>query len=127
MKYYSSAEMQKHNFYRMPKMLICDKKYRELSSNAKLLYAIILDRASLSESNAWIDEQNKVVVFLTIDEACKLLNIGHNTANKIFKELDDYDLIERKKQGFARANIIYPKLPQQTEKETFRVPFSGKK
>ena len=116
MKYYSSTEMQKHNFYRMPKVLICDKKYRELSNNAKLLYSIILDRASLSESNAWIDEQNNVVVFLTIDEACKLLNIGHNTATKIFKELDDYGLIERKKQGFARANIIYPKLPQPTEK-----------
>ena len=116
MKYYSSAEMQKHNFYRMPKVLICDKKYQELSNNAKLLYAIILDRASLSESNAWIDEQNKVVVFLTIDEACKLLNIGHNTATKIFKELDDCGLIERKKQSFARANIIYPKLPQPTEK-----------
>lgn len=116
MKYYSSVEMQQHSFYRMPKVLICDKKYRELSSNAKLLYAIILDRASLSESNAWIDDQNKVVVFLTIDEACKLLNIGHNTATKIFKELDDCGLIERKKQGFARANIIYPKLPQQTEK-----------
>ena len=56
------------------------------------------------------------MVFLTIDEACKLLNIGHNTATKIFKELDDYGLIERKKQGFARANIIYPKLPQPTEK-----------
>jgi hypothetical protein len=116
MKYYSSADMQQHNFYRMPKMLICDEKYKGLSNNAKLLYTIILDRASLSESNAWIDEQNKVVVFLTIDEACKLLNIGHNTATKIFKELDDYGLIERKKQGFARANIIYPKLPQPTEK-----------
>ena len=116
MKYYSSTDIQQHNFYRLPKVLICDKKYRELSNNAKLLYTIILDRASLSESNAWIDEQNKVVVFLTIDEACKLLNIGHNTATKIFKELDDYGLIERKKQGFARANIIYPKLPQPTEK-----------
>ena len=59
MKYYSSLEMQQHNFYRMPKVLICDEKYRELSNNAKLLYAIILDRASLSESNAWIDEQKK--------------------------------------------------------------------
>ena len=116
MKYYSSLEMQQHSFYRIPKVLICDKKYRELSNNAKLLYAIILDRASLSESNAWIDEKNKVVVFLTIDETCKLLNIGHNTATKIFKELDDCGLIERKKQGFARANIIYPKLPQTTEK-----------
>lgn len=116
MKYYSSTEVQKHNFYRMPKFLICDEKYKKLSNNAKLLYAIILDRASLSESNAWIDEQNKVVVFLTIGEACNLLNIGHNTATKIFKELDDYGLIERKKQGFAKVNIIYPKLPQQTEK-----------
>lgn len=116
MKYYSGAEMQQHNFYRMPKALIYDEKYRKLSNNAKLLYAIILDRASLSESNAWIDDQNKVVIFLTIDEACKLLNIGHNTATKIFKELDDCSLIERKKQGFARANIIYPKLPQPTEK-----------
>lgn len=115
-QYYSSAEMQKYNFYRMPKVLIGNEKYLELSNNAKLLYAIILDRASLSERNAWIDEQNKVVVFLTIDEACRLLNIGHNTATKIFKELDDYGLIERKKQGFARANIIYPKLPQPTEK-----------
>lgn len=116
MKYYSGAEMQQHNFYRMPKALIYDEKYRKLSNNAKLLYAIILDRASLSESNAWIDDQNKVVIFLTIDEACKLLNIGHNTATKIFKELDDCSLIERKKQGFARANIIYPKLPQPTKK-----------
>jgi len=119
--------MRRHNFYRLPKVLTCDEKYRELSNNAKLLYAIILDRASLSEVNAYVDENGKVCVFLTIDEACKLLNIGHNTATKIFKELDDYGLIERKKQGFARANIIYPKLPQPTEKQTFRNPKKGKK
>lgn len=116
MKYYSNTEMQKHNFYRMPKLLIRDEKYKKLSNNAKLLYAIILDRASLSESNFLVDEKRRVIVFVTVDEACKLINIGHNTATKIFKELDDYGLIERKKQGFVRANIIYSKLPQPTEK-----------
>lgn len=119
MKYYSSTEMQKHNFFRMPKVLICDKKYRELSNNAKLLYAIILDRASLSESNAWIDDQNKVVVFLTIGEACNLLNIGHNTATKIFKELDDYGLIERKNKALQEQISFIRNCLNQPENKLF--------
>ena len=102
--------LKKQCFYRFPKSIILDERYKYLSNNAKLLYGIILDRASLSEINGLCDKDGRIQVFLTNEQACKILNIGHNTASKIFKELDDFDLIDRSKQGFGKANIIYPKI-----------------
>ena len=108
--YFSSELLKKQCFYRFPKSIILDERYKYLSNNAKLLYGIILDRASLSELNGLCDKDGRVQVYLTNEQACKILNIGHNTASKIFKELDDFDLIDRSKQGFGKANIIYPKI-----------------
>lgn len=108
--YFSSEILKKQSFYRLPKSIILDERYKHLSNNAKLLYGIILDRASLSENNGLHDKGGRIQVYLTNEQVCKTLNIGHNSASKVFKELYDFDLIDRTRQGFGKANIIYPKI-----------------
>lgn len=109
--YFSTEKYKNYTFYRFPKFVITDKRYKNLSSNAKLLYGLILDKAGLSEKNYKHDKDGRIKVFFTNKQVCNLLNIGHNTVTKIFKELESYDLIDRSKQGFGQANITYPKLP----------------
>ena len=110
-EYYSKESISKHNFYKMPKFLFTDEKYKRLSLSAKVLYSLIIDRASLSTENQFIDKTGKVYVFMTNQEAGELLCCSHEKTSKIFKELEKLQLIERRKQGICRAYIIYPKIP----------------
>lgn len=124
--YYSSELLRKQSFYRLPKSIILDERYRDLSNTAKLLYGLILYRASLSENNGLCDKDGRIQVYLTNEQVCQILNIGHNTASKIFKELDDFDLIDRSKQGFGKANIIYPKIISYIPKSEAIHPKTGR-
>ena len=50
------------SFYRIPKALFQDSRFQQLSTDAKTLYGILLDRMSLSVKNGWLDEQNRVFI-----------------------------------------------------------------
>lgn len=67
-------------FYRVPQVLFTDDEFRYISSEAKLLYGFLLDRTALSAKNKWTDEDGKVYVFFTQDEAKEKLNIGTGKA-----------------------------------------------
>ena len=110
-EYYSKESLSKYTFYKIPKFLFTEEKYKKLSLSAKVLYCFIIDRASLSSENNFIDEKGKIYVFMTNQEVCEKLTCSHVKASKIFKELEKLQLIERKKQGICRAYIIYPKIP----------------
>ena len=110
-RYFSKEKLGELTFYKIPKMLFTDKKYNMLSVCAKVLYCMLLDRASLSKENGYIDSNGNVIVFMTNSQACDLLSCSHEKASKLFKELETFNLIERKKQGLCRTLIIYPKLP----------------
>lgn len=120
-EYYSKQMLKQHTFYKMPKFLFTDEKYKRLSLSAKVLYSLILDRSSLSSKNKFIDENGNVYVFMTNQEVCEKLCCSHEKASKIFKELEKVELIERKKQGFCRTYIIYPKLPYVSDFQQSRV------
>ena len=67
---------------------------------------------SLSVKNQWFDEENKAYIYFSVEDIMELLNCGKNKAVKIMQELDDetgIGLIEKKRQGFGKANIIYVK------------------
>lgn len=105
--YFYHRESEKFSFYILPKLLIYDDLFKELSSDAKILYACLLDRMDLSSKNGWRDSDGRVFIIFTIEEIMESLNKSNKTAVKIIKELDDIGLIQRKRQGLGKPNLIY--------------------
>ena len=60
------------SFYRIPKALFQEPRFQSLSTDAKILYGILLDRMSLSVKNGWLDEQNRVFIIFTIEDLHRL-------------------------------------------------------
>lgn len=107
LNYYTGNEKDEVTFFKLPKALIQNPVFGNLSNEAKLLYTLLVDRVKLSKINNWcIDE--KLYIYFTREEASKLLNISIRTAVKVFKELEK-DLIENIPQGLQKPNIIYVK------------------
>ena len=94
-------------FYKLPKILFIDDKYKELSTDSKVLYALLLDRQGLSKKNNWIDKYGMYYQYFTIKEVMKLLHFGNQKIIKLFKELEEVNLIKRRQQGLRKPNIIY--------------------
>lgn len=121
--YLNSKGIDKFTFYRMPKILFTDR-FAEISCEAKVLYGLLLDRATLSKNNGWIDENDRVYVFFKQSEVMECLNIKKNKTVAIFKELDDVGLIIRKKIGQGNPTRIYvmnfseDKVDEATETQT---------
>lgn len=65
--YFYGDEAEQFTFYRIPKVLFTDPSYRRTSSDAKILYGLMLDRMGLSVRNGWLDEHNRVFISLYID------------------------------------------------------------
>ncbi len=107
--YFNQNDAEQIAFYRVPKALFTEEKYRSLSTNSKMLYGLLLDRMSLSVKNGWIDPQGRVYQFFTVQQVQELLNFGHEKICRLFAELSAADLIERKRQGQGKASIIYLK------------------
>lgn len=105
--YLSVSGIDKFTFYRMPKILFIDDYFSTISCEAKVLYGLLLDRATLSKSNNWIDELGRVYVFFKQTEAMEMLNIKKNKVIAIFKELEDIGLLIRKKQGQGKPTRLY--------------------
>ena len=96
-------------FYRLPKRLFTDERYRRMTNSAKVLYMILLDRRCLSECNgdAWRDEYGATFIFFTIVEIMNLMHLGNKKINKMLKELEEQGLIYRRHQGLEKPNKIY--------------------
>ena len=77
--YYYGKEAEAFSFFRIPKLLFTDEAFRVLSSDAKVLYGILLDRMSLSMKNGWIDEENKVYIIFTIEEIAQTCRLPAHT------------------------------------------------
>ena len=107
--YYYGKEAEQFSFFRIPKLLFIDPIFSKLSSDAKVLYGILLDRMSLSMKNEWLDEANKVYIIFTIEEVEGTMNFGRNKAINTMKELENFGLIEKKRRGLGKPNIIYIK------------------
>ena len=107
--YYYGKEAESFSFFRIPKLLFTDPIFSKLSSDAKVLYGILLDRMSLSMKNKWMDEANKVYIIFTIEEVEETMNFGRNKAVNTMKELESFGLIEKKRRGLGKPNIIYVK------------------
>lgn len=108
--YYYGQESEQFSFYRIPKALFSNPVFAELSTDAKLLYGMLLDRMGLSVRNHWMDEQGRVFIYYTVENIMRDLGCGNQKVSKLLAELEKkHGLIERKKQGLEKPDIIYVK------------------
>ena len=109
--YYYGTEAEQYSFYRVPKALLTDSRFKGVSIEAKVLYGLLLDRMSLSVRNGWMDKDRRVYIYFTQEDAMALMSCGKDKATRLFRELDQggIGLIERKKQGQGRPTRIYVK------------------
>ena len=108
--YHYGMEAEQYAFFRIPKVLMTEPHFRGISTDAKLLYGLMLDRMSLSVKNGWMDDNERVYIYFTLDEVCEQLGCKTDKAVKLFAELDTgkgIGLIERVKQGQGRPARIY--------------------
>ena len=109
LNYYYGNEADQYSFYRIPKILLTDRRYKGVSLEAKVLYGLLLDRMGLSARNGWLDDNGRVFLYFTQEEAMAMLDCGKDKATKLFRELEGIGLIERKKQGQGHPARIYVK------------------
>lgn len=108
--FYYGKQAEQFNFYRIPKLLFTDKRFSDVSIEAKVLYGLMLDRMSLSLKNEWVDEENRVYIYFKLEDAMEFMGIGKDKGVKLFAELDcekGCGLIRREKQGFGKPAMIY--------------------
>lgn len=120
--YFGGDETAQFTFFKMPRQLIDDPRFKRLSTAAKLLYSMLLDRMSLSAQNSWCDDTGRVYIYYTVNEVCQDIGCGRNKAMRLLAELDTVKgigLIERKKQGQGKPDKIFVKritVQENTEK-----------
>ena len=108
--YFYGVQSEQFSFIRIPTLLFTDDQYKYVSADAKILYGILLARMDLSAKNGWIDDQGRVYIICTLSEIMEKMNCADNKATKLMNELEDRcGLIERKRQGLGKPNLIYVK------------------
>ena len=108
--YFYGAEAEQFSFYRIPKVLFTEERFRNISAEAKVLYGLLLDRMSLSAKNGWQDKENRVYIIFTIEDIMTAMGCADQKAGKLLYELESKcRLIERKRQGLGKPNLIYVK------------------
>ncbi|MBR0161438.1 MAG: replication initiator protein A [Oscillospiraceae bacterium] len=108
--YFYGAESEQFSFYRIPKVLFTEEQFKNISAEAKVLYGLLLDRMSLSAKNGWQDKENRVYIIFTIEDIMEAMGCADQKAGKLLHELESKcRLIERKRQGLGKPNLIYVK------------------
>lgn len=109
-EFFGIEESEQYAFYRVPKLLFTSDRFWNLSTDAKMLYGLLLDRMALSQKNGWVDEQGRVYIIYTVENIMESLGCGNKKAIQLLAELENKaNLILRKKQGLGKPNLIYVK------------------
>ena len=123
-KYFTGQETMQFAFIPVPMALLSDPRYENLSSDAKLLYALLLNRMNLSRKNGWFDEENRVFIYYSIEDIAADLHCGRNKAIKALQELDTekgIGLVEKNRRGQGKGSILYVKnfFTEECEEQKF--------
>lgn len=108
MDYFYGNQAHIFSFYRIPKVLITDKRFHSLTCEAKLLYGLLIDRMALSAKNQWLDDQKQVYIYYTIESIMEDLGCGHGKAGKLLADLEHHQLLRRVRQGLCKPDRLYP-------------------
>ena len=108
--YFYNRGTEQFAFYQVPKILITDDRFAEISTDSKLLYSLMLDRSALSAKNGWLDEEGRVYIFYTLEQIMADMHCANQKATKMMKELETkVGLIRRQKLGQGKPAKIYVK------------------
>jgi hypothetical protein len=118
---YNANEVYGERFYAVPKVFMTNDKYKKLSSDCKLAYGVLKDRFNLSVKNGWIDENGDIFFYFTIEDLCEYLGCAKQKAISIKKELIKAELLEAKRQGLKKPDILYLLKPEVTEKDIYKI------
>ena len=109
------------SFFRIPKALFQEQRFQDLSTDAKTLYGILLDRMSLSVKNEWFDKKGRVFIIFTIEDVKRTLHCADNKATRLLRELEKFGLIERKRRGQGKPCLVYVKnFSSESSKESVK-------
>ena len=105
---YKINEVTQHKYYQVPKELYTNPRYKTtINNDAKMLYALLLDRMELSRTNGWIEDDGTIFLIFKREDLADMLGICSTTVWKTIKQLKEVGLIEEKRQGLNRPNLIY--------------------
>ena len=108
LSYLSVNSARSYNFYIIPKELIDNPAFDDIDYGSKLLYGLMLNRASLSATNSnYIDDNGNVYVIYTVEQVMEGMRCSRPTAIKMLKQLDDIGLIEKKRLGQGKPSLLY--------------------
>ena len=109
------------SFFRIPKALFQEQRFQNLSTDAKTLYGILLDRMSLSVKNEWFDKKGRVFIIFTIEDVKRTFRCADNKATRLLRELEEFGLIERKRRGQGKPCLVYVKnFSAESSKESVK-------
>ncbi|COE59247.1 replication initiator protein A [Streptococcus pneumoniae] len=116
----SASEFETSRFYQLPKFLFEDDYFSKMTTDAKVMYALLKDRFELSKINNWIDKENNIYLLYTNKQLCSILQYGEPKIIKLKKELEKFNLIINERQGLNRPNKIYLLEPSYDKELTNR-------
>lgn len=106
-KYYTPEQSTQFTFYNIPQALFLKEEFSILSTNAKLLYGLLLDRLNLSVKNGWIDKDNHAYISMKITTISKMVECSEKKCSQLLTQLEEIGLIKRIPQGFGRPSLLY--------------------
>ncbi|MFA1643608.1 replication initiator protein A [Chryseomicrobium imtechense] len=104
---YNIREEVAQRFYRLPKVFFTSERYKKLSNDAKIAFAILQDRLDLSIKNQWFDEEGNIFFLYGNQQLGDILNCSKPTVIKIKKELNQAELLEERRMGLSQSNRLY--------------------
>jgi hypothetical protein len=108
--FHYGGEADQYVFYRIPKLLFTDPELKKLSTDAKVLYGLMLDRMGLSLKNGWMDDEGRVFIYFSVENIMEMVGCGNAKCTRLLQELDTQNgvgLITRVKQGLGKPDVIY--------------------
>ena len=120
-------DAQNFRYVRMPRWLFSDSRYADMSLDAKIAYALLLDRFPLSVRNGWVNEQGEAFVVFPRSALARTLGVGEKRASAAFRQLAEKRLIREERRGRGEANRIYlAKAELGNADDDTRAPFEEK-
>ncbi|WP_240336530.1 replication initiator protein A [Lactococcus lactis] len=106
-QFYKAKEVYGETYYQLPKVLFSNIKYKKLTNDAKVAYALLKDRFNYSVQNNWVDEDDNLYFIFTNEELMEMLDSGNQKVIKIKKELQTSELLFQKRMGVNKPNRLY--------------------
>ena len=101
------TDVQQIYHMQMPRWLFSDRRYSDMSLEAKVAYTFLLNRFQLSRRNGWVNEWGEVFVIFPRKELAAELRVCEQRVTAAFRTLVERKLIWEKRCGRGDANQIY--------------------